>query len=272
MSGPETPTAVAPLTLRLGGVGIALSAEDPAWLAAASQRFASFLAEGEPRFTIELITDATAGRAEPAPDPAVSWRRRDGDEEFSVVVPGLAVGADLRRSRGWVRGVPSADCIEALLRHLLPALVPDGFVLHAAGIADAAGAWACCGASGAGKSTLAALAAEHALCEEAVAIRCVGDRFFLDSLPLRPARAASLPLRGICCLRHAPVHCRTRIDSAAAVRRLAKVVLWPSYSRTAMGRIFAAYAEVAQRCPIFDLGFASTPDVWEALAGASRDV
>ena len=260
-------TAARPsLTLRLAGVGIVLSASDPAWLPFVRERYAQFIADEEPEFTVDLVTDPAPTGGARCPEPGIAWPREDGDEAFAIRGPSVLVEADLRRARGVVRGAPAAVGIDVLLRHLLPALVRDGLVLHSAGLADAGAAWACCGPSGAGKSTLAALLPERALCDELVALRLDGERFVLESLPFRRARPAALPLRGICCLRHAPVHRRVRLDPSMAARRLARVGPWPSYSPTAMRSSFAALARLVEVCPVYELGFAPTPDVWATLA------
>ena len=178
------------LTLELAGAGVALESSDPGWLRVVGERYASFLAEVEPTFAVELIADAGPHDAGPATSSRAPWLREDGDEAFAVRGPWLAVGADLRRGRGEVRGAPDPAGVELLLRHLVPCLVGDGLVLHAAGLADASGAWACCGPSGSGKSTLAALLPAHALCDELVAIRRSGDAFVLEALPFARARRA----------------------------------------------------------------------------------
>jgi hypothetical protein len=270
--GAHTGAATAsPLTLELAGVGVSLCTQDPAWLPALAERYRGFLTRTKATFAIELITDPAAGKGEPPPNATRGWAREDGDEAFAVAVPGVEVGADLRLGHGWVRSTPGSAGIDVLLRHLLPGLVRDGLVLHGAGIADGGGGWACCGASGTGKSTLAALFPERALCDELVAVRCTAGGFVLESLPFWRARPCSLPLRGICCLRQAPAHGRTRLDPGTAARRLARIGLWPSYSRRAMLRTFAAFARLVDRCPVYDLAFAPRSDVWRTLTGEPHE-
>jgi hypothetical protein len=268
-SAPATTMDARRLTLTLAGVSIALDSRDPTWNTAIARRFGPFLTDAEPDFAIDLHTDEDVVVLAETGAPPAGLRRLDGDEAFTIALPGLAGGADLRVSRGWVRGAPGTDGIEVLLRHLMPGLIGDGLVLHAAALADGDGAWACCGPSGAGKSTLARLLPERALCEEMVAIRGVPHGFVLDSLPLHDARPASLPLRGICCLRHGPTHRRIRLDPGPAARRLARIGPWPSYSPTAMRRTFAAFTRLVEHCPAFDLAFTPREDVWETLVGGS---
>ena len=54
--------------------------------------------------------------------------------------------------------------------------------------------------------------------------------------------------------------------ATTTLRRLARVGPWPSYSPSAMRSCFATLASLVERCPIYDLEFAPTPDVWETLA------
>lgn len=265
----ETPSA-RPLALKLAGVGLTLRASDPAWLPPIHERYGSFITAAESTFTIDLTTDSAAAGSRPPRKVKSGWTREDGDEAFTVALPGVTVGANLRRGHGWVLSAPGSTGLDVLLRHLLPGLVLDGLVLHGAGIVDGDAGWVCCGASGTGKSTLASLFPERAVCDELVAIHCTADGFVLDSLPFWRARPAALPLRGICCLRQAPAHQRTRLAPGMATRRLARIGPWPSYSTAGMLRTFAALTRLAERCPVYDLAFAPTRDVWGALTGAPR--
>jgi hypothetical protein len=127
----------------------------------------------------------------------------------------------------------------------------------------------CCGLSGAGKSTLAALLPERALCDDLALARKVGGGFEGVSLPYWIARPGRVRLAGIFLLEHAPEHWKQRLAPAAAARALRSHVFWPTHRPPALRGAFATLTDLVAAVPVWRLGFAQDPSVWQLIAGAA---
>jgi hypothetical protein len=249
------------LLIRAGGCATALESADAAWLDVAAERFGGFETNDEPRWGFRYeVADGSPGAG--TGDRLLLVDRPSG---FSLLSPGFRADVDLESREVRVTGPRSIGALNLVLRYALPSLVADGLVLHGIGIVDGARGWVCAGPSGAGKSTLAGLAGDRAVCDELVAVRLVDGDWRLDALPFWKARPASLPLAGVCLLRHGPRQERTRLDKAAAFRAVGSNVLWPTYAPAEMEQRFSLLANFVDRVPAFDLAFAPTPDVLKEL-------
>jgi hypothetical protein len=159
-----------------------------------------------------------------------------------------------------------------LLRVLLPCR--DGLVGHAAVLLDGERGFLCCGRLGAGKSTLARLAGSRrerrARCGEP---RVVGA-WTVSTLPFWKGRAATARLDGVFLLRHAGVNERRRLSPAAAFPALGRHLLWPLEAPEAAQRTVDLVADLVERVPVWDLGFAPSVAVLDLIAapadGAGR--
>jgi hypothetical protein len=233
------------------GVVISFPAPDAQWRTALRRRFAGFLTDAPEAFTI------TRGAY-------VGERRRRPTAAFGVVLDPLARTADLP---------PTLTVREAgaLVRSLLPGLLGDGLVAHAAVLLDGERGFLCCGRSGAGKSTLARLAGGRRGSDELGAVRRLDGAWTVCTLPFWKARAGAARLDGIFLLRHAPGNERRQLTPSEALRALARHVLWPVDAPEAGPRAVDLLADLVARVPVWDLGFVPTPVVWDWIAAPAGE-
>lgn len=253
------------LVISAGGCGVGIESADLDWLDVARKRFEGFATTCVPLWRLRY----DVANELPAYGMGDRLEFAEHSSGFSLLSPGFRAFVDLKAREVLVTGPRSIGALNFALRYTLPSLVADGLVLHGIGLEDGEQAWACAGPSGSGKSTLAGLAGERAVCDELVAVRFVGGEWRLDALPFWTARPASLPLAGVCLLRHGPRQKRTRLDETAAFRAVGGNVLWPTYAPAEMEHRFSLLADLVNRVPVFDLAFAPTPDVLQEL---TRDV
>jgi hypothetical protein len=242
---------VSPVHVNCAGVVFGFPATDPRWRAALRRRFAGFLTETKATFTITRGAQGGERAARPA-------------SPFGALLDPTARTADLP---------PGVTVREAggLIRLLLPRLLDDGLVAHAAVLLDGERGFLCCGPSGAGKSTLARLAGHRRGSDELGAVRRIDGAWTVCTLPFWKARAGAARLDGIFLLRHAPGNERWRLHSAAAVPALGRHLLWPVDVPEAAQRTVDLLADLVERVPVWDLGFVPTPAVLEMIAAPAED-
>jgi hypothetical protein len=229
------------LRVELGGIVAELSTTDQYWIAALSERFENFLTEASPHLLIHHEPDRTGPPVECLPS-----------------------GFEVRLNAG-----ARTEFIDGVLRTRLPELAAPALVTHAALLSDGVRGFLCCGLSGAGKSTLAALLPERALCDDLALARKVGGGFEGVSLPYWIARPGRVRLAGIFLLEHAPEHWKQRLAPAAAARALRSHVFWPTHRPPALRGAFATLTDLVAAVPVWRLGFAQDPSVWQLIAGAA---
>jgi len=168
-------------------------------------------------------------------------------------------------------GVSQALEAAALLRSLLPGLLQDGLVAHAAVVLDEGRGYLCCGRSGAGKSTLARLAGRRRGSDELGAVRRVHEGWTVSALPFWDARPGTARLDGVFLLRHAPANERRRLSAAEAVPALSRHLLWPLDAPEVAQRVVDLLADLVERVPVWDLGFVPTAAVLALIAAPAGD-
>ena len=244
-----------PVHVDCAGVVIGFPAADSRWRTALRRRFAGFLTEAPATFTI--TRGAHAGERAGRPTTA-----------FGALIDTVARTADLP---------PAVTVREAggLVRSLLPGLLEDGLVAHAAVLLDGERGFLCCGQSGTGKSTICRLAGSRGGSDELGAVRRIDGAWTVSTLPFWNARAGAARLDGIFLIRHAPGNERRRLSPAAALPALGRHLLWPEDVPEAAQRTVDLLADLVGRVPVWDLGFAPTAAVLDLItapadSGAGR--
>jgi hypothetical protein len=227
------------------GVVFGFPTADPRWRAALRRRFAGFLTDAPAKFTITRGAHAGGRAARPTAafgarlDPAA----RTADLPAAVTVLEVA----------------------GLVRSLLPGLLDDGLVAHAAVLLDGERGFLCCGQSGSGKSTLARLAGSRRGSDELGAWRRIAGCWTVSTLPFWKARAGAARLDGVFLIRHAPADERRRLSPAAALPAVGRHLLWPEDVPEAAQRTVDLLADLVGRVPVWDLGFAPTAAVLDLI-------
>jgi hypothetical protein len=228
------------------GVVFGFPASDPRWRAALRRRFGGFLTDAPASFTITRGADAGD---RPAPASGA----------FGALIDPVARTADLPTTA-------TAREVGGLVRSLLPGLVVDGLVAHAAVLLEGDRGFLCCGQSGAGKSTLARLAGSRRGSDELGAARRLDGAWNVATLPFWNARAGAARLEGVFLLRHAPGNERRRLSPAAALPAVGRHLLWPEDRPEAAQRTVDLLADLVERVPVWDLGFVPTTAAWALIA------
>jgi hypothetical protein len=214
------------------------------------RRFAGFLTDAPPSFRIhrgpEKAGSTGAGTNTSAPGL------------FGASVDLAAATAELPANSG-------ASQAGYLVRSLLPTLLVDGLVAHAAVLVDGERGFLCCGRSGSGKSTLANLAGPGAGSEELGAVRLEGGAWTVHTLPFRKARRASARLEGIYLLARGARDERRRLSPASAIPAVGRHLFWPVDSPEAGQRSLDLLVTLIENVPVWDLAFLPTPAVWNLI-------
>ena len=239
-----------------GGLTLALTSTDEAWLQSARERFASFPGTAAPALTIAHGGEALL----PAGERRI----------FTRATAGFDAWLDTDNRHAALPAEASLADIENLLRTLLPRLLGDGLAFHAAALAADECGVLCAGECGAGKTTLAALLPERALCDEIAVARRDGAGFVLHSTPYWTGRTGEAPLAAVMLLRHGPAHEARRLAPVTAIGRLARHALWPTDDADGMHRAFEILASLVAAVPVFELAFRPAADVWDAILDATR--
>jgi len=192
-------------------------------------------------------------------------QRCDFDADFDL---GAATGGVTCRRGGVLTGIESAlrICYSVL------AVLHDGLILHAAGIARNGRGYVFAGPSGAGKSTIAGLCspAERVLSDELVVVRRSGTAFHVHGTPFRgtsnaPPRAEAAALEGV----YFPVKDRNAYvrpaPRTAAVRNLLACALAFGQTADYADRLLSNVFALVDAVPNAYLHFAKRPDFWRLL-------
>jgi len=225
---------------------IGVESGSAAFVAALRRRFAPFLTEGRPVFTIHHQATPGGRPHEPA-------------------ATRCTVEIDLPARTARLAAEEGPAGLDGVIRLVLPALLSPSLVVHAALLGDGRRCWLCCGSSGAGKSTLARLAGELALCDELAAVDTRDGRVVARSLPFTAARPGMGELVEVLLLEHGPEHCRTPLERDEALRRLSAHVCWPQQDGTTAGAAFHTLVDLVERVPVARLSFRPDRGVVELI-------
>ena len=265
-------SAPASLCLDFAGTRLELASDSARWLELVAERYGAFAVPGPPSFVVsyrvedqEPPFELLAARRGSVTHDVVDHRPGG----FSVEGPAYRAEVDLTRATASVCGPLSWYPIDRLLTILLPLVLSDTLILHAAALQDGDRAFVCAGPSGCGKSTLAGLLPENALCDELVAVRRRGPGWEVRSLPFWTARPGAARLAEIMLLRHGHYHRRRALTPVAGLRALQREVVWPLGSSEAVGMVFRNLTALLDSIPVVELEFCPRADVWAVIAGAA---
>lgn len=233
------------------GLIVEFMTRDPAWSASLRDRFAGFLSTAAPAFS--MTRDGSGERRAAQQSPPIKTTAFGARVDFAAHTAALPADA-------------TATQAGLLVRSLLPSLLTDGLVCHAATLIEGERGWLCCGRSGAGKSTLASLMGERAASDEVGGVRRTGGSFTVHALPFWRAHRAVARLEGVYLLRHGARDERRLLTPASALPALGRHVFWPVETPHASQRVFDVLAELVERVPVWELAFRPTPAVWDVIA------
>jgi hypothetical protein len=175
---------------------------------------------------------------------------------------------------GEVRQSANPYSIDSVLRilHTLMLAPEGGFLLHASSAVRNGKAFLFSGVSEAGKTTMARLAPPDAavLTDEASYVRKVGGRYFAFGTPFagelgEPGKNISAPIAALYFLAKGSENRIDPVDSAAAIQRLLRNILFFAHQPEMVRQVFDAACAFVAAVPVYQLTFFPDPRVWELL-------
>ncbi len=173
--------------------------------------------------------------------------------------------------KGYARGTIYQKSVFELFRRFIDQFIlmnllagQGGFLLHASGIVYKRRGICFTGPSGAGKSTMLDLfkgreAVSALLNDDRVALRPVRGRWKVFGTPWygesRVSSCGSAPLSAVFFIRHAPVNTLRRLNARDVCSRMPVLGLVPLWDERATQQVLAAFDDLLQRVPLYDLGF-----------------
>lgn len=256
------------MTFELGGLRFTFRSPDSRWADLLGRCYGAFAVPGEAAFVVELDTTKVGPGS---PDSLRSLMEEPLEISlragvFRATALSFSFEADLVRGEAQLAGPLHRFPIDTLIRYLLPLLLSDGLVVHSLFLAEDNRGWLCTGPSGSGKSTLGGLLPSRAFCDELAVVRKVESGFESLALPYWRGRPRSARLAGIYLLRHGDQTDRRRLPTAIALRRLCREVQWPAGCASALERSFETLGRMVETCPIWELRFQPSPEVWTVIS------
>ena len=276
-------STASPCVVEIGGIAIALHANDQDFLNRVRQRYGGFLSAAPPEAELDFVLNQRV----PTGDDDVRVRR-----EGSVWVlerGDFEARWDPQSGCGEVRRDPNPYAFDSVLRilHSLILATRGGFLLHAASaICDRTGkaeehagfpgsegrAFLFSGVSGAGKTTLTRLAPPGVtlLSDEISYIRPSDESYSAFGTPFsgelaKPGENCSAPVAGLFFLEKGPRNRVGDVPPSEAVRRLMRNILFFAEDRELVERVFATACDFVQKVPIRRLTFYPDSRVWEEI-------
>jgi hypothetical protein len=257
--------------VEIGGIPIALSTSDDAFLDLLNQRYTGFLSSSPPEFELEF--DLTSNG--PASDDDVRVRLNDNTNcEWILERGDFRANWNSRTGRGRVRQNSNPYSLDSVLRILHSLILAErgGFLLHAASAICDGHAFLFSGVSGAGKTTMTKLAPSDAtlLTDEISYLRPSRGGYSAFGTPFAGELAKSgensaAPVAALFFLEQGPENRIQELSSAEAVRRLMRNILFFAEDRGLVEKLFATACDFAERVPIRRLTFYPDASVWELV-------
>jgi hypothetical protein len=271
--------------VEIGGIPIALSTCDDAFLGLLRQRYDGFLSTSRPEFELEFDLTPTG----PAPDDGVRVRR-EGDE-WLVERGDFHACLNPRTGRGSVRQNANPYSLDSVLRILHSLIVAErgGFLLHAASAicrAPSASfgkslndrAYLFSGVSGAGKTTMTRLATADItlLTDEISYLRPSADGYSAFGTPFagelaRAGENSTAPVAALFFLDKGPENRVDELSPAEAVRRLMRNILFFAEDHGLVEKLLATACDFVTRVPIHRLTFYPDARVWDLVRNFDRN-
>jgi hypothetical protein len=270
--------------VEIGGIPIALSTSDDAFLDLLRQRYGGFLSASRPEFELEF--DLTSSG--PVSDDDVRVRRNNdavNNQEWILERGDFRARWDPRTGRGRVRQNSNPYSLDSVLRILHSLILAErgGFLLHAASAICNGRAFLFSGVSGAGKTTMTKLAPSNAtlLTDEISYLRpslrpsASGYSAFGTPFAGELARSGEnclAPVAALFFLEQGPENRIQELSSAEAVRRLMRNILFFAEDRILVEKLFATACDFASRVPIRRLTFYPDARVWDLVRSFDPNV
>jgi hypothetical protein len=254
--------------VEIGGIPIALSADDDRFLDLLCQRYDGFLSTSSPEFELEFDLNSTG----PVSDDDVHVRRNG--EEWLLERGDFRACWDPRTGRGRVRHNANPYSLDSVMRilHSLILAQRGGFLLHAASAICDGRAYLFSGVSGAGKTTMTRLAPADItlLTDEISYLRPGADGYAAYGTPFagelaRPGENCSAPVAALFFLEQGPENRVDDLPSAEAVRRLMRNILFFAEDRLLVEKLLATACDFVTRVPIRRLTFYPDTKVWDLV-------
>ena len=229
------------VVIEIGGIPIALETSDPGFVKLLKDRYCDYMKAGDRsdfKFRIELI----------APE-----------------------GID---PDGLIRQSANPYAIDSVLRivHTLLLARTGGFLLHASSAVRNGKAFLFSGLSEAGKTTMARLAPPdvHLLTDEVSYVRRLDDQYLACGTPFagelgEPGENISAPIAAIYLLEKAPCNKIDPIDTAQAVRRLLRNILFFAHDEELVRLVFESACAIVAAVPVYQLSFFPDQRVWDLI-------
>jgi hypothetical protein len=259
--------------VEIGGIPIALAADDDRFLDLLRERYDGFLSSSAPEF--QLVFDLNS--AAPGSDDDVHVRR-DG-EEWLLQRGDFQARWDPRTGRGRVQHNANPYSLDSVIRilHSLILAQRGGFLLHAASAICDGSAYIFSGVSGAGKTTMTRLAPADItlLTDEISYLRPNGEGYAAYGTPFagelaRPGENCTAPVAALFFLEQGPENRVDELPPAEAVRRLMRNILFFAEDRLLVENLLATACDFVTKVPIRRLTFYPDSRVWDRVRNFDR--
>jgi hypothetical protein len=271
--------------VEIGGIPIALSTCDDAFLDLLRRRYDGFLSASPPEFELEFDLNRTGL----ASDDDVRVRR-EGDE-WLVQRGDFHARLNPRTGRGSVRQNANPYALDSVMRILHSLIVAErgGFLLHAAsaicrtpgasfGASFNGRAYLFPGVSGAGKTTMTRLAPADVtlLTDEISYVRPSADGYAAFGTPFagelaKAGENCTAPVAALFFLEKGPENRVDELPPAEAIRRLMRNILFFAEDQDLVEKLLATACDFVARVPIRRLTFYPDARVWDLVRNFERD-
>jgi hypothetical protein len=219
----------------------------------------------------EFSIDLTAPETFNADADAEVWMQ---DGEWRMERGDFRARWNAEKRVGNIQQSPNPYSIDSVLRlvHTLLLAPSGGFLLHASSGIRNGKAFLFSGVSEAGKTTMARLAPPDVqlLTDEVSYIRKQDSLYIACGTPFagelgEPGKNVSAPIEALYLLAKGPANTIEPMDSAEAIRRLMRNVLFFAHDPELIRLVFAAVCAFVEAVPVFQLTFFPDERVWEMI-------